>query len=323
MPIVLDPGDFEDGEAGHEYRKMIRFIGRRVLFIAFIYVCIVFFVHLGMRMIHNSDAAKPQYGLVQQSKQAWQDSQLFLARALKGDLGSVSTGRGPVPIRDILGEAYVNSLGLLVAALVGASTAGIAIGSAAALAKRRVVTLPLLALTVLGISMPSFFAGLLLQVGELRYLAIFGRRLVSIAGFGWDVDHMLLPVLVLAARPLAYLTRAVYISLGHIMDEDYIRTAFSKGVSLRRAIVVHAWRNMGVPILTAIGVSVRFSLGSLPVVEFLFAWPGLGRQLLEAINNRQTVVVVAMASALGLTFLVTNLLLDIAYRAIDPRMREA
>jgi ABC-type dipeptide/oligopeptide/nickel transport system permease component len=75
-------------------------------------------------------------------------------------------------------------------------------------------------------------------------------------------------------------------------------------------------------VLTAVGVSVRFSLSTLPVVEFFFNWPGLGRRLLEAINSRQTALVVALASALGLTFLLINLMLDIVYRLIDPRMRE-
>jgi peptide/nickel transport system permease protein len=142
------------------------------------------------------------------------------------------------------------------------------------------------------------------------------------AGFGWDFEHMLMPVLVLSARPVAYLTRAAFISLGHVMQEDYIRTAFSKGLSLRRSVIVHALNNMAVPVLTAIGVSARFSLSTLPVVEFFFAWPGIGRRLLEAINARQTPLVIALASVMGLTFLVTNLLLDIAYRMIDPRLRE-
>jgi peptide/nickel transport system permease protein len=207
-------------------------------------------------------------------------------------------------------------------ALVIAAILGLGIGSMAALTKRRMLVLPLLTLTILGISTPSFFAGLLLQVGELRYLAITGRRLVSMAGFGWDLEHMLMPVLVLAARPLAYLTRAAFLSLNRVMEEDFIRTAFSKGLSLRRIVNVHALRNIAIPLLTAVGVSVRFSLSTLPVVEFFFNWPGMGRRLLEAINTRQTPVVVALASALGLTFLLINLLLDVAYRIIDPRVRE-
>ena len=145
---------------------------------------------------------------------------------------------------------------------------------------------------------------------------------MSVAGYGWDVDHLLLPVLVLAARPLAYLTRSSFISLGHVMREDYIRTAYAKGAARWRAVLFHGVKNMAVPVLTAVGVSIRFSLSSLPVVEMFFSWPGMGYRLLTAINERQTDLVVAFAFALGLTFLLINLLLDVVYRIVDPRIRE-
>ena len=302
---------------------MLRFIVRRIFFIILVWVFIVFFSNLGMRMARNSEISRPDYNLVQHGKRAWQDTRTFLPGALRGDLGTTRIPSGLVPIKDILGESYVNSMGLLLVALVVAAILGLGIGSMAALTKRRMLVLPLLILTILGISTPSFFAGLLLQMGELRYLAITGRRLVSMAGFGWDFEHMLMPVLVLAARPLAYLTRAAFLSLNRVMEEDYIRTAFSKGLSLRRIVNVHALRNIAIPVLTAVGVSVRFSLSTLPVVEVFFNWPGMGRRLLEAINTRQTLVVVTLASALGLTFLLINLLLDVVYRIVDPRMRES
>jgi ABC-type dipeptide/oligopeptide/nickel transport system permease component len=140
------------------------------------------------------------------------------------------------------------------------------------------------------------------------------------AGFGWDFEHMLMPVLVLSARPLAYLTRATFLSLRQVLQEDYMRTAFAKGLSLPYSMAMHAARNAAVPVLTAVGVAVRFSLGALPVVEFFFAWPGLGRQFLQAIGAQQSSTVIALASALGLTFLLTNMVLDIVYRIVDPRL---
>ena len=287
---------------------MLRFIGRRILFIILIYVLVVFFFHLGMRMIRNSDVSEPDYDVVRHSKRAWQDTRVFL--------------RNPPLSQDTVWIPFVNSMGLLLVALAGAALVGLYVGSVAALTKRKQLVLPLLTLTILGISTPSFFAALLLQQGELRFLAITGRRLVSMAGFGWDFQHMLMPVMVLAARPLAYLTRAAFIALGRVMEEDYIRTAFSKGLSFRRTVNVHALRNIAVPMLTALGVSVRFSLSTLPVVEFFFGWPGMGLRLLQAMNARHTAVVVALATALGLTFLLVNLLLDVAYLIVDPRMRE-
>ena len=121
---------------------------------------------------------------------------------------------------------------------------------------------------------------------------------------------------------LAYLARASFIAFGRIMDEDFIRTAYSKGLDKRSTVNVHAIRNIAIPVLTAIGVSLRFSLSTLPIVEFFFVWPGMGLRLLEAIDLRQTTLVVTLALALGLTFLALNLFLDISYRFIDPRVRE-
>ncbi len=299
-----------------------RFIARRLLSAATVYVLIVFAIHLGLRMSRNSEVARPSYDLGEHGLHAWQATRRTLGDLLRGELGTVRTERGLIPVQDFLAKAYVNSMGLLIIAVVVAAGLGTVLGILAAVARRRVISLGLLAVTVLGISTPSFFAGVLLQVGELYYLRTFGRRLVSIAGFRWDLEHMLLPLLVLAARPLAYLTRATYVSMEHVLAEDYVRTAFAKGLAVPTTVLRHALRNVAVPVLTAIGVSVRFSLSSLPVVEFLFAWPGLGRNLLFAISERQTSLVVALASALGLTFLGVNLVLDLLYRIIDPRVRE-
>jgi peptide/nickel transport system permease protein len=103
--------------------------------------------------------------------------------------------------------------------------------------------------------------------------------------------------------------------------QDFVRTAWAKGLSPRRIWADHVLPNAGVSILTAIGLSVRFSLGSLPVVEYFFGWPGLGATLLTAIRARQLNLVVTLALALGVTFMLVNLALDLAYRWMDPRLR--
>jgi peptide/nickel transport system permease protein len=210
-------------------------------------------------------------------------------------------------------------MGLLAISLLGAIILGHILGGFAAL--RQKASLGTLTLTIIGISAPSFFVALLLQRLVIWQTQNFGRSL-SVGGFGWDYEHMILPVLVLSARPLAYLTRSSFLSLGRIMDEDFIRTAFAKGLRRHTVVNVHAMRNIAVPILTAIGVSLRFSLGTLPVIEFFFGWPGMGYHLINAINGRQASVVVALAFIIGATLLSVNLLLDILYRLVDPRMRE-
>lgn len=301
---------------------MLRFVGQRISFIALVVLLIIISAHLGMRMISNSEARQPNFDLIPQIKQSWKDTTDFLSNAAEGDLGTIETRSGSVNVRLILLEAYRNSMGLLLVAMTVAIVIGLTVGAFAALTKRKRIVLPLLLLTILGISTPSFFAGLLLRQGELLYVREFGRPLVSVGGLGWDFAHMLLPVLVLAARPVAYLTRASFVAFDRIMEEDYIRTALAKGLSKNQTVNVHALRNIAIPVLTAIGVSIRFALCSLPVVEFFFVWPGLGLMMLEAINERHTSLVVALAVVIGLTLLMVNLLLDISYRFIDPRVRE-
>lgn len=302
---------------------MLNFFWRRVSFIILVLLCIVFFTHLGMQMVNNSDSRRADYDVISQSQRAWDQSQTFLTGIIRGNFGYVETSYGLIRVRDIAAEAYINSMGLLLSAMMMATFFGLLAGAFAALTKRKMWVLPVLTVTVIGISTPSFFAGLLLRQGEIYYLRIFGKTLVSVAGFGWDYKHMLLPVLVLAARPLAHITRAAFMSFNHIMDEDYIRTAFSKGLTKNQTVSFHAVRNVAVPLLTAIGVSLRFSLSSLPIVEFLFVWPGMGLGMLEGINQRETALVVTLAALMGLTFLVVNFMLDISYRFIDPRIRES
>ncbi|MGD9092299.1 MAG: ABC transporter permease [Anaerolineales bacterium] len=301
---------------------MIRFISRRITFIILVSLLIIFATQLGMRMIRNSEVNQPNFNLVLQSKLAWRDTSAYLTDALQGNLGYIQEAYGLVRVRAILKEAYVNSMGLLLVAILCAIVVGISAGVFAAMTKHKSIILPLLMLTILGISTPSFFAGLLLRQGEIYYLRAFGHPLVSIAGFGWDYKHMLLPALVLMAYPVAYLTRATFLAFDRVMEEDFVRTAYSKGLTHTRTVNIHASKNIAIPILTAIGVSLRYSLSTLPIVEFFFLWPGMGLLMLEAIDKRQTDLVVSLALALGLTFLIINLTLDILYRFIDPRVRE-
>ncbi|MBC7225421.1 MAG: ABC transporter permease, partial [Anaerolineae bacterium] len=226
---------------------MLRFLGRRLGLVALVVVAIVFFGYLGMGMAPNSQRARPNYNLWLHSRLAWQQTTRYLAGAAQGDFGTVPSRRGPIPVRDILADTYPKSMGLLLAALALASAVGLAVGTAAALARHRPLVLPLLTMTVLGISVPSFFAALLLQVANVQVLQTFHYRLAYSGGFGWD-RHMVLPTLVLAARPVAYLTRAVFLTLSQTMTEDYIRTAWAKGLNLPLVLLRHALRNIAVPV---------------------------------------------------------------------------
>ena len=301
---------------------MLRFISLRIAFVLVVCVAIIFVAYLGMGMIRNSEVPQPNYDLVSESNLAWLRSRVYISSLLEGEISFRITQPGLSGVDTGKGNVFINSAVLLAIALGVSVVIGSPVGTFAALTKRKKLVTPLLILVLIGISTPVFFSGFLLQQVEILYLYHFGHRLVSIAGFGWDLDHMLLPVLVLAARPIAYLTRHSFIAINRVMEEGFIQTAYAKGLGQRDTVIIHALRNVAIPILTAIGVSLRFSLGSLPIVEFLFLWPGIGLRLLQAIDNRQTAIVVTLTLMLGLTILGINLFLDVIYRFVDPRMRD-
>lgn len=298
---------------------MLRFFIQRTIFSILVLVGIVFIIYLGMDMTINSDATEPNFDILDYTGEAWANTKTFFSGIAQGDWGTYIADTGVEQVSSILRPSFFNSMGLLLISLAGSIILGMLLGSLAALRKQ--ASLGTLTLTIIGISLPSFFVALLLQRAVIWHTQTFGRTF-AVGGIGWDYEHMLLPVLVLSARPLAYLTRSSFLSLGHIMQEDFIRTAYAKGLRRFTVVNIHALKNIAIPVLTAIGVSLRFSLGTLPVVEFFFAWPGMGYQLINAINGRQTAVVVALAFIIGATLLTVNLLLDIIYRWVDPRLQE-
>ncbi|MEJ2747186.1 MAG: ABC transporter permease [Anaerolineae bacterium] len=301
---------------------MFQFVTRRIISTIFMCIAIVYFGFLGMRLIERTDADEPEFSVAGAFSLAGEDSLQFADLLRQGTLGMTETISGPRPVSEILWFSYKNSLILLLIALLSAGIVGLLVGALAALGKRKWRTYTLLLITIVGISAPSYLIALLLQQAGILYTVNFGHRLVSMGGFGWDFQHMAMPLLVLAARPVAYLTRSSYISLSRIMEEDYIRTALAKGLTRSRTVWIHAFSNLTIPLLTAVGVSIRFSLSALPLVEYIFAWPGIGQRILEAINERTPLMVVVIALAIGLTIQITSFLLDFTYYLADPRVRE-
>lgn len=299
---------------------MTRFILRRLAAILLISLAIVFFCSLGLRMMGQS-SANPLRAV----SGAARDTIGFLHNLLTGRLGTVWRGstryRVAVPVTAVLADTYVKSMGLLLISLAFAALLGVGVGMLAAYWEGSPLSLALLSTTLFGISLPTFFTALLLQVLEIMWYQRTGVRLVPVGGFGWDA-HVILPALVLAARPLAQLARITFTALSEVAQQDFVRTAKAKGLHSRHVWSDHVLPNAAVSILTALGISLRFSLGSLPVVEYFFGWPGLGATLLSAIRTRHTNLVISLALTLGLTFMLINLLLDLAYRRIDPRLRE-
>ncbi len=304
---------------------MTHFALRRLGAILLTSLVIIFFCALGLRMMRQPFSGSVRSGAINLLGQAVRDSQSFLRGLATGNLGFVwrASGRSrvAVPVTTVLMDTYFKSMGLLLVTMLFAAGLGVSMGVLSAYWEGSPLSLGLLTTSLLGVSMPTFFTALLLQVLEIMWYRRTGIRLVPVGGFGWD-SHIILPALVLSTRPLAQLARITSVSLSEAAHQDYVRTAWAKGLPARQVWGEHVLPNAMVPIATALGVSLRFSLGSLPVVEYFFGWPGLGATLLDAIRMRHTNLVIILALALGLTFMLINLLLELAYRFLDPRLRE-
>ncbi|UCG24029.1 MAG: ABC transporter permease [Chloroflexota bacterium] len=302
-------------------RNRIALVAQRLVTIALVSIAIVYLSFLAMAIIESRDAQPENLQLGELAAGAAKATVNYFRALFQGDLGTVTMTSGERAVGEVVWFAFRNSMALILIAVGGAAIIGLLLGTYAGLRplKRREYTV--LTLTLIGISAPAFLIAILLQAAGIKYTVTYGRQLVRMGGYGWDFKHLAMPLLVLAFRPLAYITRSTFVGIRRIMREDYIRTAFSKGLRLSDTLLGHAYKNLGVPYLTAIAVSLRFSLSILPIVEFVFGWPGMGLGLLQAINNRQPILVVTYALMIGLTFQFVNLALDISYRLVDPRLR--
>lgn len=305
---------------------MAQFVLRRLVAMVFISLAIVFFCTLGTELMRQSSGGISRLELIPAVGRALRNTRTYVASLPRGTLGSVWLGEGrrraPVPVTAVLADTYTKSMGLLLFSLLIAAALGVTAGSLAAIWEGSILSTGVLTATLLGVSLPSFFTALLLQVIEIVWYRRTGLRLVPVGGFGWDA-HIVLPALVLAARPLAQIARVTCVSMSEAAHQDFVRTAWAKGLSPKQIWGDHVLPNAAVSILTALGLSMRFSLGSLPVVEYFFGWPGLGATLLAAVRARQLNLLVTLALAIGISFMMVNLVLDLAYRLIDPRLRLA
>jgi len=303
---------------------MLRLLLRRVLGALAVLLVISYLSFLAQdlsfrsRMHQAAPAREVLWQAAERTGELWQN-------LAQGDLGAVVVTRGVWRQRstqqfaELLGPYFVRSLALLTLAMALGGLVGGLVGLLAAGWRRRGVAFGLLALSIVGISTPSFFLGTLLQWLEIALYRATGVQLLPVGGFGWD-RHLVLPVLVLAARPVAQVTRLAYAQFSTVFAADYVRTANAKGLRALTVWLRHITPNGATTVLTAMGTSLRFALSSLPVVEYMFGWPGAGRALLEALNTSQMGAATVLLLTLGALFVLVNLLLDVAYRSIDPRL---
>ena len=237
----------------------------------------------------------------------------YLGNALKGDLGvSLRMNR---PVTTLILERLPATLHLTVAALVIAVMVAIPAGIVSAVKRGTLMDRLALAGAVAGQAVPIFWLALLL-------IAFFGVRLRWLPVYGsGSLAHFVLPSVSLSTIIMGRLARLVRSSMLEVLGQDYVRTARAKGVGEWRVLAVHALKNASIPIVTLLGLQFAQLLGGAVVTETIFAWPGIGRLVVEAIFNRDFPVVQGVVLVVSLIFVAVNLLVDLSYAVLDPRIR--
>jgi len=236
----------------------------------------------------------------------------FLGRLVRGDLG-VSL-QHQQPAMALVLERLPASLLLGATALVVAVVVAVPLGLLAAARRGTVLDHLAVGFAALGQSAPIFWTGLMLMLVFAVTL-----KLLPTTGYGsWR--QLVMPALTLAAYPMAAIARLVRSGMLEVLEADYVRTARAKGLQERRVLLKHAFKNAAMPVVTVIGLQFGLLLGGALVCEMIFAWPGVGRLLIFAINNRDFPLVEAAVFVIALVFVVANLLVDLCYGWLDPRV---
>jgi ABC-type dipeptide/oligopeptide/nickel transport system permease component len=236
----------------------------------------------------------------------------FLGGALRGDLGT--SFRYNAPVTSQLKEKFPNTAKLAIAAMILAVLFAIPLGILAAVFRGTIVDYAAMTLALAGISMPNFWLGPLLAIlfaVELGWLPVSGTG---------SAAHLVLPAVTLAAALSAILARMTRASLLEELRELYVLAARARGLSQARAILRHAFRNSLIPVVTIIGLQFGAVLTGTIITETIFAWPGIGRLLIQSINFRDYPLVQGCILFISVTYVVMNLLTDLTYAFLDPRI---
>ena len=271
----------------------------------------------------------------------WQQYLDYLWHALHGDLGSSITDAHP-----IMGEfltLFPATVELTLCAMIFATILGVLFGILAAARRGSWVDQLTMGTALVGYSMPIFWWGLLLIIvfaAELHWVPVSGRISLDyyfkpVTGFMLidsllsgqkgaflsAVQHLILPTIVLGTIPLAVIARQTRSAMLEVLGEDYVRTARSKGLSNFRVIAIHAFRNALIPVVTTIGLQVGVLLTGAILTETIFSWPGIGKWMIDAIGHRDYTVVQGGLLLIAIIVMVVNLIVDVLYALINPRIR--
>ena len=245
----------------------------------------------------------------------------WITGLVQGELGTSYTYS--VPVSELVSERIAVSLPLAVIALVLSTVIAIPVGIYAAARRGKAADTVAMGAAQLGVAIPNFWFALL-----LIYVFAVGLRILPSGGFpGWDsgiwpsLKALLMPAIALALPQAAILSRVTRSALIEVLSEDYIRTARAKGLRQHDVLWRHGLRNAMIPVLTILGLQFAFLIAGTIIIENVFYLPGLGRLIFQAITQRDLIVVESVVMLLVATVIVVNLLVDLSYALIDPRLR--
>jgi peptide/nickel transport system permease protein len=272
------------------------------------------------------DLARAQMGL---DKPLWQQYVVFVGNALSGDLGKSFVFK--LPAADLLMQRLPATFELTVVALLLSVGIGMPLGLIAGISPDAPVSRAIMAGSILGFSLPSFWVGLMLimvfavmlgwlpSTGRGTTVDVFG---IPVSILTWDgFVHILLPAFNLSLLKMALIVRLTRAGMREVMLTDYVKFARAKGLPMRRVVGVHAMKNILIPLITVIGLEFGDLLAGSIITETVFAWPGIGQLVVNSINLLDRPVIVAYMLLIVSLFIVVNLAVDIAYSIVDPRVR--
>ena len=237
----------------------------------------------------------------------------YVSNVLRGDFGKSFITGGPVSEELLI--KFPNTLILAVASMIIAIITGLTMGIVSSLRPQSVLDKITMLFALAGISAPVFWVGLMLVL----FIGVFLQWLPP-TGFG-GIEYIILPAITLGLRSAAYLARLTRATMLDVLNQDYIRTARMKRLPEWKVILKHGFPNILIPIITVIGTDFGSYLSGAVLTESIFGWPGIGRYALEAILKRDFPVIQGTVLFMALMFILANLIVDIFYGIVDPRMR--
>lgn len=248
---------------------------------------------------------------------------LWLGAALRGDFGVSLNSREPV--MPMIRQRLAHTLVLAVSSLVLSIAVGIPLGIVSALRRNTWVDHVATVVSTLGMSVPDFWLGILLiMLMSVSLHALPPSGMYTIGGtfsIGDRLGHLAMPAVVLLLVVLPNIVRFARSAMTEVLDQDYIRTAYAKGLPGRVVVTRHALRNALIPVITMLGLLIPALLGGSVIVESVFGWPGMGRLAVDASMNRDYTMIMGVTVVAALVVVGTNLLVDITYSFLDPRIR--